>query len=272
MSQLVLFDDSNIPQSKGNKPLPVPLRTAKHFSFPLQYHEIEGEYLYSLQDWVRGLTGETDSAKVSDLIRKLKRESSLNSDSEKLPYVASDGKTYKRDFVIAYEAYRVAAYLRATSDRPALKRVKDYLAAAGAFIDQMQQDPRWAQARINGSIRRVEFMAILQDALRNPPVWVYGAATNEVYLGVFNRDKAQLSKALNTKSPRDKMNEIALSYLAIAEGLAAQQLGNTDIVSIDHGLSVIRSTADFIGSQVDDFQAQAGKDIITGKPLLGAGE
>lgn len=273
-TQLTLFnDDSDQPISAGSKPLPVPLRAAKHFSFPLQYHEIDGEYWYSLNDWITGLTGETNKNKVSKIASKYKTETStLSRTLEKLSYLGQDGKAYKRDFVSAYEAYRVAAYLRATDNRPALKRVKDYLAQAGAFVDQMQQDPRWAAARINGVISHNDFTAMLHDALHNPPRWVYGRATNEVYTGLFGRDAKQLSAELNTDKPRNKMTQPALAYLSIAEWKAARRLEGITEISISLALSIVREVADSIGEQIDDLELSTGIDIVTGKPLLNSGE
>lgn len=274
-TQLTLFnDDSDQPTSKGNRPLPVPLRAAKHFNFPLQYHEVEGEYLYSLTDWVRGLTGETNNKKLRQMVDQYRKQalSDLESTSEKLPYKASDGKTYKRDFVIAYEAYRVAAYLRQTSDRPALKRVKDYLARAGAFIDQLQQNPQWAAARTAGMVRRNDFMAMIHDALHSPPRWVYATATNTIYEGVFGRNKAQLSEQLNTDAPRDKMSIPGLNYLSTAEWVATERLGAAQEITIPHALSIVREVADLIGEQVIEFEDRFGIDIVTGKPSLGSGE
>lgn len=37
--------------------LPLPLIVAESWQFPLAFHIVDGQHLYAIQDWVRGLTG-----------------------------------------------------------------------------------------------------------------------------------------------------------------------------------------------------------------------
>lgn len=268
-NQLTLWNESELANSNDSERLP--LRVARHFQFPLQHHEIDGVQWYALQDWVRGLTGETNVKKISQIINVYGKDSDfdLKSNSQKLPYRAADNKTYQRDFVTNLDLYRIAAYLRQTSDRPSLKAVKEYLARAGAFVEHIENNPQWAAARLQGTISRKAFMAAIRDALANPPQWVYGEATNDVYKGVLGRDSQQLKRDLKADNPRDVMDVLALRYLDIAETICARRIGNAQSLSFDQARGLWTHIAEMIGYQVATLEQQLGIDITTGKPLLG---
>src|SRR5690349_9662950 len=124
-----------IPEA-GDSSLALPLIVAQKWGFPLAYHETDEGTFYAVQDWVRGLTGDKE---VKKALAKIKNQRSLS--SRPLPYVASDGKTYQRDFTNDKGLYLIAQYLRVTKARPVLDEIKRFLAAAGAFADEIRRSP-----------------------------------------------------------------------------------------------------------------------------------
>jgi len=94
MTNLPMFPEHN----SENDNTPLPLLGAKKWGFPLAFHIVDGQYLYAIQDWVRGLLGEED---IRYVLSKLKQHKSLKEMWKSLPrlkYKATDGKIYPRDF------------------------------------------------------------------------------------------------------------------------------------------------------------------------------
>lgn len=87
MSNLPTFADMT------NDERPLPLIVARKWHFPLAHVETQDGLFYAIPDWIRGLTGENDIRKV---LSKMQKQMSIS--SRPLPYVASDGKTYERDY------------------------------------------------------------------------------------------------------------------------------------------------------------------------------
>jgi hypothetical protein len=85
--------------SDTNDERPLPLIVAEKWMFLLSYVTLEDKILYSVQDWIRGLTSAKD---IRTIWADIKRRSNLNQvlDSiQQLPYTATNGKTYQMDFV-----------------------------------------------------------------------------------------------------------------------------------------------------------------------------
>src|SRR6185369_13973733 len=108
-SRLPLISDS------ADKDLPLPLYIAKEWAFTLAYVDQDGNpsnYLYSINDWVKGLTG---TPKPPRLLKELfDSNEQLKSTIllQKLPYKASNNKTYQMDFTDAKGLYLIAQELR----------------------------------------------------------------------------------------------------------------------------------------------------------------
>ncbi len=102
-------------------PTPLPLIVAREWGFALQHHILNDEYWFSILDWIVGITG-TDSTKAAKMWWKLQPKTSTSSRS--LPYIASDGKTYNRDFTDDNGLYLIAAHLRVTHKRTVLNDIK----------------------------------------------------------------------------------------------------------------------------------------------------
>ncbi len=293
----------NLPGPTGNEKdkRPLPLIVAEWWGFPLQYYIIEHVPYYAIQDWIAGLVS-TDPLQASRIWTDLQRREKVQSaDSIRtLPYLASDGKKYERDFATDKGLYLIAQRLRSTGNRPLLKAIKQYLADAGAFVDLVRREPevlidtgaidpdqaidavietyqrqgkddKWISARLTGKVKRHQFTAALTAAIADIQSWHYGAATNEIYVGLWDRTAAILKQELNLPvraSLRDHQPTLALAYQAIAEEVSARRLGERNEMEWDEARDIVREVADLIGLQADKTSKYLGIDLATGKPLL----
>lgn len=283
MTQLALFPDDDTPDSR-----PLPLIVAAKWDFPLQHYETDGGYLFAVQDWIAGLTGD-DTKKAAKAWMNMQSESVFSKDS--LPYLASDGKTYQRDFVDDKMLYLVAQSLRSSVKRTVLKEVKSYLAASGVLIDEMRLDPSkaieagvgkyqrqgkseaWIETRTMGIYNRKLFTAAMDAAIIDLTKQTYGKATETLYKGMWQRTTAQLRNELNLsqgQNIRDAMSSIALHYVGIAELVAAEKLGEAQEVSEVIAMDIIYTVAKIISGQAQKTAEFLGVDPFTGQKLLKA--
>jgi hypothetical protein len=253
MNQLSLFEDDDT--------TPLPLIVARQWGFPLQHHVVDGEYWYALKDWVAGLTGETDATSVNNLIRQYK--STLTADSvvyfkyttesnqraHKMSYTARDGKTYKVQFVRDLELYRIAAYLRPTSEREALKQIKDYLAAAGVLADEARRNPEETAALLEDVSDARAYRRLIKQGFSDKEAqqWIrvrrqqisqrkqitndwkrrgaigtdYGRLTNKVTLVATGKTARSLKDELGISvSPREVLSAAENAAIGVTEFLA----------------------------------------------------
>lgn len=279
-----------------NDDRPLPLIVAEKWSFPLAWSETEAGYLYAIQDWVRGLTGEKDTRKI---LNNMQKQMSILKGH--LPYVASDGKTYQREFTNDKGLYLIAQYLRSTQKRPVLDEIKKFLAASGAFVDLVRREPetvitsgamdlddvfdaaihayraqgkdeRWIHARLEGKIKREKFTAALQAAVAEVlNRFHYARATDEIYKGLWGRTAAALKNEFNIApkaSLRDQQPILALTYQGLTEEVCAQKLGERTELAWDEAEEIVRVVAHLIGKQAQETSRFLNTDLATGKPLL----
>jgi hypothetical protein len=273
---------------------PLPVRTAHKYDFPLQRYTLDNDDLvYSAHDWIAGLTGETSPKKITQMWEVFKKQYAISNRILKMPYVSSDGKTYQRDFVSNKDLFAFAAYARPVKSRPQIKTVKDFLAKAGAFTDDLQQDLEGAQQTIQSArvqqaidagrsdewiatrelavITRKQFTEAIHKA--NPDMHI-GDATNRVYDGVLGTNAAGLRKRLGLgekQNPRDYMSEMALIYNMAAEAGIRSQLseyGDDDVLPLPVVQETIRVIALATGMQARDMANLLNIDLITGQKRL----
>jgi hypothetical protein len=293
MTSMSLFPES----SSTSDDTPLPLIVAKRWNFPLAYHETENGNYYAIQDWIRGLTGESDTRKVWTYFKKQAAWIQMSSSTRRLPYKGSDGKTYKRDHTTDQGLYLIAQYLRIKQDRPMLDEVRRFLAAAGAFVDEVRRDPdklaegmgnpdklldafieyhrkrgkddRWIQMRIDSKIKRNQFTTALTEFVREALTpRHYATATDDVYKGLWGRPAATLKKELGVVILRDHQPVLALYYQGIVEEVCAQKLGERDELWWEEAREIIKKVASIIGRQAKETGELLGQDLATGKPLL----
>jgi hypothetical protein len=277
---------------------PLPLLVAKRWNFPLAYHETEDGVYYAIQDWVRGLT-DGSTLQVAKIWANLKVQSSIS--NRTLPYAATDGKTYQRDYTDDKGLYLVAQQLRVTKSRPVLDEIKKFLAAAGAFVDEIRRDPdavvlsgamtpdqaidaaiqmyraqgksdMWIRSRMEGKIKRQQFTtalsAAVSDVLNRSH---YAIATDDIYKGLWGRTASYLKEELELPkkaSLRDHQPMLALHYQGIAEEVCAQKLGQETELEWHQARVIVQEVAHFIGRQAQETSQLLKMDLATGRLLL----
>jgi hypothetical protein len=295
MTQLPLILDDG-----GNDNTPLPLIVANRWNFPLAHVETDEGMVYAVQDWMRGLSGEEDVRKVWSKFKKSDVGKQVSFSGRQLPYKAKNGKTYQQDYVNDKGLYLIAQYMRVTHDRPMLDEVRRFLAAAGAFVDEVRRDPeklaesvknpdklldafidyhrrrgmddRWIQMRIDSKIKRNKFTAALSEFIRESLTRRhYATATDDVYKGLWGRSAAHLKKELeiaNSENLRDYQPTIGLYYQGIVEEVCAKKLGDQQEVSWVEARDIILKIAKIIGRQAEETSDLMEMDLATGKPLL----
>jgi len=284
-----------------NDDTPLPLLVAKKWDFPLAFHIVEGKYMYAIQDWLRGLTDLKDVSSVWAHFKKHKTWAEILNSIQGLPYKASDGKTYSREFTTDKSLYLIAEYMRVTKSRPALDEIRKYLAAAGVFVDEIRLNPKavltsgamtpdqaldagiemyraqgksdaWIQMRVQSKIKRDEFVKALGRAIaeilnRNH----YATATNDIYKGLWGHTAAHLKQELSVPkngSLRDRQPTMALYFQGIAEEASAHELGVREEISWAEAREIVQTMASMIQPWIQQMSARLKMDIATGRPLL----
>lgn len=291
-----------IPESNVDDNTPLPLIVAKRWNFPLAHAQTEQGMFYAVQDWIRGLTGDTDLRRLWNMFKRTQAGHQLSNSIGQFPYKASNGKTYQTDFTTDKGLYIIAQYLRVKQDRPMLDEIRRFLASAGAFVDEVRREPdklvdavnnpdklldafieyhrrrgkddRWIQMRIESKIKRNRFTAALAEFVREMLTpRHYAVATDDVYRGLWGRTASTLKKELGiTKDNlRDHQPTLALYYQGIVEEVCAQKLGERDELGWDEARDIIHKVSTIIGRQATETGELLQQDLATGKPLLPRG-
>lgn len=284
---------------------PLPLIVAEKWDFRLDYVQEEDKvFWFAIHDWIVGLL-EVDSTGASKFWNDIQRRGTLDISAtlRKLPHVGKDGKKYIRDYTTDRGLYLIAQHLRVNKDRPLLKEIKQFLAKAGAFVDEVRRRPEtvvesgaidpdkvldavieeykrrgkddsWINARITGKVKRAMFTAALKTVILDLSEKHFGMATNEVYVGLWGRNADQLRQEMKLSkyaSLRDHQPTLALSYQGIAEEVCAKRLGRREELTWDEARLIVREVADLVGVQAQATSVYLEVDLATGNPLLPSG-
>lgn len=225
---------------------PLPLIVAQRWGFELQHFVEDAGNLYAVQDWIGGLVG---AEGANQALRNLKRDRQCVFSKHRLPYLATNGKTYQMDYTDAQGLYTIAQQLRSTSARPALAEIKRFLAAAGVFVDEARRSPRaaaaaleehadykrliaagftpsearqWLAERQQGKTKRISITGEwAARGVRNGRD--YARLTNEVTVVAIGKTATEHRQALQVKSGslRDHLSALENTALGMTEYLAA---------------------------------------------------
>lgn len=273
----------------------LPMYVARHWGFPLQYHEVDGEVYYNIRDWMVGLTG-TRLAKASQMWWNFRdRRGGDVIPSKEMSYRVADGRNFQMDFTTDEGLYKLANYLRVTKSRTALRVIKDFLAKAGVFVDDARRDPEraseqlaiarrnqalrsgkseeWIATREQGVVTRKQFTSAIHRLVQDKERFgvIIGSITNDLYRGMFENDVRGLRKRLgiSTKeNPRDHFSRIALAYTTIAEEsirIYMADYSDRDFVPVSIIREVVISISTGIGVQVDTIAKALRIDALTGR-------
>jgi hypothetical protein len=292
-----------IPENTENEQSPLPLIVAQRWNFPLAHVQTENGMVYAVQDWMRGLSGDEDIRQLWNVFKKTVAGKQMSNSTLRLPYKASDGKSYKRDYVNDKGLYLIAQYMRVKHDRPVLTEIRQFLAAAGAFVDQVRLEPdliietvkdpdkllnafieyhrkrgksdQWITARFESTIKRNRFTAALSEFVMEILTRKHFAtATDDVYVGLWGRNASTLKKELQltkNESLRDNQPMLALDYQRIVEEVCALKLEERQEVTWEEARDIIQTIAKLIGRQAQETSEILKMDIATGKRLLASG-
>jgi hypothetical protein len=300
MPTLPLFSATDSP----NDDTPLPLLVAKKWGFPLAFHIVEGTHMYAIQDWVRGLFGEQDIRHIWSYFKKQNPNYGTSCPTSRMAYKTSNGRTHMRDFTTDKGLYLFTQRLRITTARLALEEIRNFLAASGAFVDEVRLDPKtvltsgaispdqaldaviemyraqgqsdeWIQMRLQSKIKRDEFVRALREAINDILNHRhYAIATNDIYLGLWGRTAARLKSELDVPksgSLRDKQPMMGLYFQGIAEEAAADKLGSQQDLTWNEGRDIIKTVAGMVGRYAKEMGDYLGKDLATGRPLFAHG-
>jgi hypothetical protein len=279
-TQLSLFD---VP---GFEETPLPVIVADKWKFPLQTHkQDDGNLMYSIQDWIAGLSGVSKSA--AETWRKM--NSQVQIDSRVMDYTATNNRVYQMDFTNDEGLYRIAQEMRAMKKRPQLQEIKDYLAKSGAFVDHARRNPadaaqslnvvaeqrylkqgkspEWVQDRLGGIISHNVMTAALKQAVLEG--MDFAKFTNVEYRSMFSRTAKEISEATGHKNARDGMTRQALAFLSIAEATLTDMLKAREEVTFIEACDMMRAIAVKLQPAMASMQLMMGADLATGKALLG---
>lgn len=264
--------------------------------------------MYAIQDWMRGILGEEDIRKTWTKFKAQKTWDQMSTTSRRLPYRATDGKTYQREYTIAENLYTIAQYVRVTRARPVLQEIRQFLSKAGVFVDEMRRDEdlivfsskmtpeqmfaakeraeeairnayrregkseTWIEARMHSRIKRNRFTAALTQAILetlNPSH--YAIATNDIYEGLWQRTAAILKRELSLPKHanlRDHQPQMALHFQGIVEEAVAHELGEKEEVTWSEAREIVQTMAAMVRPWTEQMRDRLKIDIATGHPLL----
>lgn len=276
--------------------LPLPERIAlggeDWMAFPLQFHDVDDTRYYAVQDWIRGVAQLSDkteadlSAHVSKLWHDAKRRSARISSQtsefiRSLKYVAPDGKKYNRDFSTVEGLYVIAQHLRSASVLNGI--ILDYLAKAGVLIDEMRRDPQkaidagmagykkqgksdeWIDLRLKGIDTFKQLTAEIDAKMSSPN---YGQIVNTEYKALFGKLASELCEILHTKSVRNALPALQLSWLTTAELTLKSTIENMDTINERQLMNTINKIVIPMGEMLKEHCASVGIHHITGQKLL----
>jgi hypothetical protein len=278
-TQLALFDD----MGDGHDTRPLPLIIASQHGFMLQTQDNNGTTMYAVLDWVRGVARADNASRLwSDLKIAAKKSERHTYDSiVSLPYMATDGKTYKRDYADEQTLYQIVQYMRAETG--IRDQIIKFLAKAGVVLDLVRRDARAADALTHGLDQhhgkaRADNIAgrnLITDKLQEHHITGkpdYAGFTIAEYETLFGAGKRELCRLLaipeDSRSLRDNLNTYALLALTTAEVSASDlmdRLGRK--LTTTEQIQIARDVCTRVRPFFDDMAASVGQ-ILTGKKVL----
>jgi hypothetical protein len=142
---------------------PLPIIVAEKWSFKIAHLVLDETYLYSIQDWIKGLTQVKSARSIWADIKRRSDLPELLASIQQLPYTATNGKSYMMDFTTDKGLYLITQHLRAKSNRPVLTSVRKYLAEAGVFVDEIRRNPEAASAELEQMAYNREYRKLIEE-------------------------------------------------------------------------------------------------------------
>ncbi len=277
---------------------------AGKWDFKLNFHVVDGEHFYAVEDWIVGITGSTVRKAQIAWDNLQKRDVVLKTTSQSC--IGPDGKTYHKPHTNDHGLYLIAQNLRVTKTRPALREIKEYLAKAGVFADNLRtnkdgardnlrrelnlENPaaaaedavsgyrkkrcgdEWINTRLKGVGNRLIFSNTMADTCNTRPD--FAGATNAGYKEMFDMVKAEIVNCLGlTKAQarkfRDHLSQLALQGISLYEVAATQKMRESGrILTRKEQVQIVRNCAEMVAPSIHNLAQYLGIDLVSGKKRI----
>lgn len=272
----------------------------------------DGARVYRIVDWVyeiKGSKSEQRHIPWAHLKRTILKQGDLDlNEIVQVIEIETSGGVQPTDFTTDEGLYTLTQRM---SDRSAtVRQVKDYLARAGVFADEVRtnrnqqrdelmerliaENPErameaivaryraqgksdlWIERRIVGMQKRNKFTSALRETSASSPN--YAQATNAGYQGAFNMMKDEIVAYLGltkqqARQLRDHISEIALQGIALYETASAEKMKimKRTLTPLEQA-EIVRTCARIVAPSMKALADYVGVDVLSGQPLLTTGE
>lgn len=200
-----------------------------------------------------------------------------------LKLLSSDGKRYKTPCADGYTCFHIINSIPSPNAEPIrrwltslgyerLQEIADPALGVQRAVEraaesyrQQGKDDKWIAERID-AISDYKRLCDAIDRVCDKPR--YGEIVNTEYKALFGHVAKALQDLLNTKSVRDALPRLALSYLHTAEVGLQELLNQSDRLANDEICSIAREICLPLGDHLQTISNRLGVHPITGAPLL----
>ena len=215
---------------------------------------------------------------------------SVGSSVIKLKLEATDGKKYLTECADGQTVLTVVLKIPSPKTKP----IVEWLASLGYRALEEARNPELAVQRRQKELAKLQNAGYgqhpetlrLQDRdtnievfkslkatiskLNDNPHW--GSIINAEYKALFGMIARELEGALNTKSVRDSLPSVQMTWLTASERTLQDALKRHEHLTNDEIITIIEVVIKPIGDMLKSIMNAQGLDHVTGKPLLGTGE
>jgi hypothetical protein len=278
---------------------PLPERIAALYNFKLAFHDDDGLRLYAVQDWIAGIVPSSNVRNLWSMMKK--RRPQLYTRCVQLPYKATDGKKYPKDFADAETLYLITQRMEAHSgNRDA---VLEYLAHAGVVLDELVRDPEKAAALFDNLDDDKQYRRLLREGY--PPeyakqwvsvrrrqketqkhaqsVWTargvhegfeYGRLNNDVHKTATGKTATEASRQLNIKGTSRDFNSAAdnaaIEIVCSTSAALHDQLDSQGVDELSEDINSVKPMIDAARPELNKLFSQQPRRLPPGKPKSGA--
>jgi hypothetical protein len=297
----------SIIEKNNNKPLPIII--SEKWNFKLNFHNIDGDLYYAIEDWITGIVG-CSPRQAQNTWKNMKKSSDVVLKTTSLSYKGTDNKIYNKPHTDDHGLYLIAQSLKVTKKRPVLRSIKSYLSKAGVFVDNIRtnkdgtrdrlrqklntekpdeainegisafrrrgRSDDWIKKRLQGKIKRNSLTSIMSDTCIGKPY--YGKATDEGYKGAFSMIKDEIVKHLGlsasqARALRDHLSGIALQGIDLYESAASHKMKDLNRKLTQNEQSeIIKQCASMVAPSMVNLANFLGIDLLSGKKLISSSE
>ncbi|WP_207678862.1 hypothetical protein [Desulfonema magnum] len=223
-----------------------------------------------------------------------------------LPHAAPNKRVYQKDHTDDHGLYLIAQNLRVTKTRHALREIKEYLAKAGVFVDNLRTNKDGARKKLRGELNLENPAGAMEDAVsgyrkkRCSDEWIntrlkgvgnrlifsntmadtcntrpdFAGATNSGYKEMFDMVKSEIVRYLGltkaqARKMRDYLSQLALQGISLYEVAATQKMQESGrILTRKEQVRIVQDCAAMVAPSIHNLAAYLGIDLVSGKKLI----